>query len=68
MEKLLTSYLHDFGPDCTQHMFQALGNGNICTAVHMAVHRDDLTEKPNILKCNYLVSKIGNDKSKMTLK
>lgn len=40
-----TSYLHDFGPDGTQHMFQALSNANICTAVHMAVHWDDLTEK-----------------------
>lgn len=48
------SYLHDFGPDCTQHMFQALGNANICTAVHMAVHRDDLTDMPNILRCNHL--------------
>lgn len=43
-------YLHDFGPDCAQHVLQALSYTDICTTVHMIVHWDDL--KMNIFQRN----------------
>lgn len=35
-------YLHDFGPDCAQHVLQTLRYTDICATVHMIVHWDDL--------------------------